>query len=77
MDVTKIIKNFCILNSDMVMMEYKQSEEFEEPSDKTNIIILAFCSTYACIKLWKMMNRLGNHVMYHDTDSTIYTYKSQ
>ena len=23
------------------------------------------------------MNRLGNHVMYHDMDSIIYTYKSQ
>ena len=24
-----------------------------------------------------MMNRLGNCVLYHDTDSIIYTYKSQ
>ena len=59
------------------MMEYKQSKEFEEPSNKTNVIISAFCSTYACIKLWKMMKRLGNCVMYHDTDSIIYTYKLQ
>ena len=59
------------------MMEYKQSKEFKEPNNKTNVIILAFCSTYAHIKLWKMMNRLGNCVMYHDTDSIIYTYKLQ
>ena len=59
------------------MMEYKQSKEFEEPSNKTNVIISAFCSTSACIKLWKMMKRLGNCVMYHDTDSIIYTYKLQ
>ena len=58
-------------------MEYKQSKEFEELSNKTNVIILAFCSTYAHIKLWKMMNRLGNCVLYHDTDSIIYTYKLQ
>ena len=58
-------------------MEYKQSEEFEEPSNKTNVIILAFCSAYAHTKLWQMMNKLGNHVMYHDTDTIIYTYKSQ
>ena len=58
-------------------MEYKQSEEFEELSNKTNVIISAFCSTYVHIKLWKMMNRLGNPVLYHDTDSIIYTYKSQ
>ena len=77
MDVTKVIKNFHVLNNDMIMMEYKYSEEFEEPCNKTNVIILAFCSAYAHIKLWKMMNRLGNHVLYHDTDSIIYTYKSQ
>ena len=76
-DVTKVIKNFHILNSDMIMMEYKQGKEFEEPSNKTNVFILAFCSAYAHIKLWKMMNRLGNCVLYHDTDSIIYTYKSQ
>ena len=28
MDVTKVIKNFHILNGDIIMMEYKQSEEF-------------------------------------------------
>ena len=58
-------------------MEYKQSKEFEEPSNKTNVIISAFCSAYAHIKLWQMMKKLGNCVMYHDTDSIIYTYKSQ
>ena len=34
MDETKVIKNFHILNNDMIMMEYKQSEEFEELSNK-------------------------------------------
>ena len=77
MDVTKVIKNFHVLNNDMIMMEYKQSKEFEELSNKTNVIISAFCSAYAHIKLWKMMNRLGNCVLYHDMDSIIYTYKSQ
>ena len=43
-------------------MEYKQSEEFKEPSNKTNVIISAFCSAYARIKLWQMMNKLGNRV---------------
>ena len=57
MDVTKVIKNFHILNNDMIMMEYKQTEDFEELSNNTNVIISTFCSTYACIKLWKMMNR--------------------
>ena len=51
-DVTKVIKNFHLLNNDMIMMEYKQSEEFEELSNKTNVNISAVCSAYAHIKLW-------------------------
>ena len=58
-------------------MEYKQGKEFKEPSNKTNVIIFAFCSANTHIKLWKMMNRLGNCVMYHDMDSIIYTCKLQ
>ena len=38
MNVTKVIKNFHVLNNNMIMMEYKLSEEFEEPSNKTNHI---------------------------------------
>ena len=33
MDVTKVIKNFHVLNNDMIMMEYKQSKEFKELSN--------------------------------------------
>ena len=51
MDVTKVIRNFHILNSDMIMMEYKQSKEFEELSNKTNVIISASYSAYTHIKL--------------------------
>ena len=76
-DVTKVIKNFHVLNNDMIMMKYKQSKEFEELSNKTNVIISAFCSAYTCIKLWQMMNKLGNCVMYHNMDSIIFTYKLQ
>ena len=35
----------------MIMMEYKQSEEFEELSNKSNVIISTFCSAYTHIKL--------------------------
>ena len=76
-DVTKVIKNFHVLNNNMIIMKYKQSKEFKELSNKINVIISAFCSAYTCIKLWQMMNKLGNRVMYHDTNSIIYTYKSQ
>ena len=56
----------------MVVMEYVHNKEFQEPDCKTNVIITSMCSAYACLKLWKIMNRLGKRVMYHDTNSVIY-----
>ena len=69
---TKIIKDFHILNTGIVVMEYVHSKEFQEPDCKINIIIASMCSAYVCLKLWKIMNQLGKRVMYHDTDSVIY-----
>ena len=67
---TKVIKDFHVL--DMVVMEYVHSEEFQEADYKTKIIITSMCSAYSCLKLWRIMNWLGNRIMYHDTDSVIY-----
>ena len=55
----------------MVVMEYIHSEEFQEADYKTNVIIASMCSAYSHLKLWRIMNRLGNRVMYHDTDFVI------
>ena len=70
---TKVINDFHVLDTGMVVMEYVQSEEFQEPNCKTNVIITSMCNTYAHLKLWRIMNQLGSRVMYHDTNSVIYS----
>ena len=74
-DQTKVIKDFHILDKGMVVMEYAQREEFQEPNCKTNVIIASMCGAYACVKLWRIMenHQLGSRVMYNDTDSVIYS----
>ena len=74
MDRTKTIKDFHILDEGMVAIEYVKSKEFLEINTNTNVIIASFCTTYAQLKLWNVMLRLGDHVIYHDTDSVIYSY---
>ena len=71
-DQTKVIKDFYVLDTGMVVMEYVHSEEFQEAHYKTNVIIASMCSAYSHLKLWRIMNWLGNRAMYHDTDSVIY-----
>ena len=71
-DQTKVVKDFHVLDTGIVVMEYVHSEEFQEADYKTNVIITSMCSAYLYLKLWRIINWLGNRVMYHDTDSVIY-----
>ena len=73
-DQRKVIKDFHVLDEKMVMIEYCTSEEFLQTDIKTNVIIAAFCTSYARLKLWRLMQCLGERVLYHDTDSVIYSY---
>ena len=72
-DYTKVIKDFHVLNTDMVVFDYVEGREFQETDSKTNVVIATFCTSYARLKLWLVLNRLGERVLYHDTDSVIYT----
>ena len=73
-DYTKKICDMHVMNEDMAIVEYTDIEEFKEQDRKTNVMISALCTTYARLKLWEVLNQLGDHVLYHDTDSVIYSY---
>lgn len=74
-DYSKTIKDFHVINENLMAVEYSLSPEFETVDPKTNPVIAAFCTTYARLKLWNLMMRLGDRILYHDTDSVIYSYK--
>ena len=74
-DPSKVITDFHIMNDDIIELEYKISEDFEPMSVNSNVMIAACCTSWARLKLWSMMNRLGSRVLYHDTDSIIFSAK--
>ena len=39
------------------------------------MVIAAFCTSWARLKLWSVMQKLGDRVLYHDTDSIIFSVK--
>ena len=73
-DYSKKVSDFHIINENLVVMEYTKSNDFMVVNNNTNVTIATFCMSYARIKLWKLMPRLEGHVLYHDTDSVMYTY---
>ena len=74
-DPSKLLIDFHIMNDDVIQVEYQHTEDFEQQSFNTNVTIAAFCTSWARLKLWSVMQRLGDRVLYHDTDSIIYSVK--
>lgn len=57
---------------------YRYNTESNEKSAmaraKTNIAIASMITSHARCRLWKEMHKLGDRVLYHDTDSIIYEH---
>ena len=45
------------------------------PNNRTNVFVAAFTTCWARLKLYSYLERLGDQVMYYDTDSVIYRWK--
>ena len=68
----KLLMDFHIMNDDVIQVEYKNTEDFGCQSFNTNVTIAAFCTSWARLKLWSVMQK---RVLYHDTDSIIFSVK--
>ena len=66
------VSNARIVNDNMVEVQYKSVNEFGEPNNKTNVIVAAFTTAYARLKLYDLLDLLQERALYYDTDSVIY-----
>ena len=72
---TKEVTNIQLINEEVIELHYKQGDNFIEPDIRTNVVIAAFTTASARLKLYDILDKLGNRVLYYDTDSVIFTYK--
>ena len=61
-----------MVNDETVEVHYKKKDEFVEQNDNVNIVIAAYTTAYARLKLYDLLDRLEERVLYYDTDSVIY-----
>ena len=47
-----------MMNDDMVEVQYKSAEEFVEQNNKVNVVIAAFTTAYARLKLYDLLDLL-------------------
>ena len=63
------------VNDEMVEVHYRNVGEFAEQNNKVNIVIAAFTTAYARLKLYGLLDLLQERVLYYDTDSVIYVHE--
>ena len=63
------------VNDEIVEMRWKHKEEFIESSGRTNVVLAAYTTAQARLKLYSYLENLGNRVLYADTDSVVFTVK--
>jgi hypothetical protein len=63
--------NYCN-NNNQIQVFYNEAEQLHNPSSKNNVVIAAFVTAHARIKLHREMMKLGDRLLYTDTDSIIF-----
>ena len=69
------VKDAQMINDETVEIQYIEKEGFVEENDKVNIVIAAFTTAYARLKLYDLLDLLQEQVLYYDTDSVVYVHE--
>ena len=64
-----------LVSDDIIEIRYEYTDNFIKPDAKTNVVIAAFTTAYARLKLYGVLDMLQEGVMYYDTDSVIFVRK--
>ena len=67
--------NARMVSENMIEVQYRNIGEFAEQNNKVNVVIAAFTTAYARLKLYDLLDLLQERVLYYDTDSVIYVHK--
>jgi hypothetical protein len=71
-DTTKHIQDFYIINEGTAQLQWKHTEDFRPDDCRTNIFLATFTTTWARLRLYAVLDLLGEACLYYDTDSCIY-----
>ena len=53
-----------LVNDDMVEVQYRNVGEFAEQNNKVNVVVAAFTTAYARLKLYDLLDLLQERVLY-------------
>lgn len=71
-DDTVQIHSSNVISEDFLEVTYKNTDKHMMCGKKQSVVLAAFVTAYGRIHLWKEMKKLGDRVLYHDTDSIVF-----
>lgn len=67
------VKNVRFINNESVQIDWVYNDDFIEPSARMNVVIGAYTTAQARLKLYNYLKGLGHRILYCDTDSVVFT----
>lgn len=64
--------NVTFVNENVAQIVYNKKSMIVEDPNNINIFVAVFTTAHARLRLYDMMDRLGENVVYYDTDSIVY-----
>lgn len=75
LDETTLLNDFHIVNEDLLVINYGKQKQFVEECATSNVVIAGFTTCWARLKLYQVLESIGEDVLYFDTDSVIFVEK--
>ena len=74
-DNTLQVDDAYLISDHILKVKYNSKEDYKEESNSSNVVIAAFVTSYARLRLFNLINKLNNKCLYYDTDSVIFVAK--
>jgi hypothetical protein len=71
-DNTIEVQDLEFVNEEYVGLKWKSKVEFQEGLTNVNVVLAAYTTAQARLKLYSLLEKLDTRVLYFDTDSVVY-----
>ena len=72
LDPVKTVKDFHIIKDDVIALDYEFVDKQVPDTPQSNIVVAAFTTCWARLKLLDVLHTIDRKCLYFDTDSVIY-----
>ena len=69
-----VVSDLMYVNEEFIALTYNHKDEFVETLPNTNVVLAAFTTAHARLKLYTLLESLQDRVLYFDTDSVVYVH---